>query len=156
MPTLDIEARATQQRDFYLKLVPNGGAYVAAQLGGFTPPGADGQEADARDALVLWMKMHHSGASPVVMDTAWWMTQFMDQQRRLSMNESAERTSELFSFAVATMGQLMDKGIIKFVKEPELPTKIVTSTHDPINEDITAALLKRMEAGLGKDAPKDE
>lgn len=156
MPTtIDTEDRGKQQRDFYVKLVPNGGAYVAAQIAGFAPPGVDGQEADARDALQLWMKMHHSGASPMVMDTAWWMTQFMDQQRRLSMMESHERSSELFSFAVATIGQLMDKGIIQWVKEPEIP-QVVISTHDPINHDIDAAVLKRMEAGLRKETPKSE
>jgi hypothetical protein len=150
MPSLDSEERAAKQRDFYLKLVPQGGQILAQQLAGFLPPGMDSQEAEMRDAIKLWVLMHHSGAYPLVNDTAWWMTQFMDLNRRMARDEAVQRSNELVSYFIATFGQLLDKGIIQFTSEPEIP-KIVTSSYDPINQDIEQALLDRMEAGLKKD-----
>lgn len=144
---IDAEERAAKQRSFYLKLSPQLGQTIATSIGGFLPPGEDSQESEVRDTMSLWLKMHFSGALATVADSSWWMTRFMDRQGRLTRAESENRADELASFAVATVGMLLDSGILQFTKEPETP-KLVTSTYDPINDDIHQAILDRMEAGM--------
>jgi len=84
---IDSEERAARQRDFYLKLIPQGGQMIAQHLAGFMPPGHDSLEAETRDSMSLWMKMHHAGAYERLVDNSWWMTQYMDQSRRMSRME---------------------------------------------------------------------
>jgi len=60
------------------------------------------------------------------------------------------RSDELISYAVATIGQLIDGKILQFVQEPEIP-QIVLSTYDPINQDVEQAVIDRMEATLEQE-----
>lgn len=104
------------------------------------------------DTLGLWYKVHNSGAFDVMKDTAWWMAGYQDRFRRLSRDEMTTRADELATYAGATLGALIEGGIVKFVNEPVIP-KFVKSTYDPINQDIEQAVLDRMEATLKKDMP---
>ncbi len=154
MSMIDADERAAEQRSFFLKLDPQGGGeWLAQNVFGFLPPGHDSMEAELRDNVALWLSMFQSGATHHVTDTAWWMTRYMDRHGRMSKAEVTQRSEELQAFAIATIGILMDKKILSFVKEPEIP-KLITSTADPINDDITQAILDRMEAGLKKDDEK--
>ena len=153
---IDQEDRAKNQRDFYMKLIPQGGQMIAQHLAGFLPPGVDSLEAETRDSMSLWMKIHHGGAYQVLLDDSWWMTQYMDQSRRMTRGEAQMRSDELISYGVAVIGQLMDKHIIQFVTEPEIPV-FVTSTYDPINQDVEQAVIDRMEAAfVTEDEVPDE
>ena len=137
-----------------MKLSPQAGHIIAEQMLGFTSPGIDSLESEVRDTVRLWFKMKNSGSSALIQETAWWMTRLMDPHGRQSRVEANVQSDELSSFAIATMGVLMDLGIIKFVKEPEIP-KFVTSDYDPGNEDVIRAMLERMEATF-KPKKKDE
>jgi hypothetical protein len=83
------------------------------------------------------------------------MTTLSDPHNRLTRQEANDKADEYASFAIATIGMLLDRGIIKFAQEPDIP-KIVTSGWDPINDDITQAVLDRLEATLHKKEDKDE
>jgi hypothetical protein len=133
-----------------LKLSPHQGQVLAQKLAGFLPPGVDSQEAEMRDTLGLWIKLHNSGSYETLKDTAWWMAGYQDMHRRKSRDELNQITDELATFAGAAIGTLIEQGILKFVNEPVIP-QLVTSTFDPINQDIEQAVLDRMEAGMKKD-----
>lgn len=150
---IDSEERAARQRSFYLKLAPAIGQQLATAMGGFVPPGEDGQEEELKEALELWFKAQNSGAAAILADAAWWMTKFQDRMGRMSRAEAVARTDELQSYAIAALGLLMEKGIVQFTKEPEIP-KLVKSTHDPINRDIEQAILDRLAASMKEK--KDE
>lgn len=147
---IDAENRAAKQRAFYLKLSPVGGHGIAKGLGGFIDPGMDSIEEEMRDSLLHWYKMANSGAVPIIADTAWWMTRFMDKFGRMSRPEAQERSDELTSYAIAAIGLLLDDGILQYRNEPTAPN-LVTSTYDPGNAEVTQAILDRLEATLKED-----
>jgi hypothetical protein len=149
------DERASSQRNFLLKLSPQLGHVLAEQLGGFVTPGTDSMESEIRDTLGLWMRLYHSGATATIKDASWWMSRFTDKYGRLPREEAVAKSDELSCFAIATIGLLLDQGILKFTKEPAIP-KLVTSDYDPGNEGITKAILDRMEAALKKDKEKDK
>lgn len=144
---IDAEERAAAQRAFYLNLSPQTGQILAHTMTGVLPPGDDSQESELRDALELWFKMANSGGMSEIADTAWWMTRYQDRNNRMSKDEASSRSDELASFAVATVGALINKGILQFKTEPAIP-KLVTSTFDPDRDAIDKALLARMEASM--------
>lgn len=127
---LDQEDRLARQRDFYLKLMPYGGHMLAA-MNGMPTAAADSVEREARDILELWTRCQVAGIGEILVDDAWWMTKLMDKQGRMTMAESNERASELVGFGVAVVGQLIDKGILKFAKEHDLPEIKITSPSTP-------------------------
>jgi hypothetical protein len=149
-----IEDRTAAQRTFYLRMSPHIGHNLASILGGFISPGRDGMESDLRDTLKLWMGMNVSGAFTAIQDTSWWMTRLTDRYGRLSKEETNQKSDEYTCYAIATIGALMDKGILQFVTPPETPD-IVTSDYDPGNKDIVQAILDRMEATLDNDEETD-
>lgn len=139
------EGRAQRQRDFYMKLTPQGGQLLARAMG-FTTPGTDSQEAELKDAMSLWFSTHASGATPIITDASWWMTHFMDRTGRMSRQAAEARSDELISFGVAMLGQLIDHKIVKWVSTPEIPV-LVTSTHT-LNDEVDQAVLDRLDASL--------
>lgn len=146
------EERAALQRTFLLRVSPHIGHALAEKLGGFVSPSMDGMEHDLRDTLTLWFKLHNTGGLGIVKDTAWWMTRLQDQYARLTKEETDQQVDQLASYAVATIGLLVDQGILKFNKEVDIP-KIFLSTDDPNGEDdpVLKAILERMEATLKED-----
>lgn len=144
---IDAEERAARQRSFYLNLDPKMGQVLAHSLTGIDPPGEDSQESELRDSLRLWFRLHNAGVMPYLVDSAWWMTRFLDRNNRMSMEESTTRSGELVSYAVSTLGLLLDTGVLKFATEPAIPN-FVTSKYDPDKDAIEKALLDRMEAAM--------
>jgi len=127
MLTMDDAERAQRQRDFYIKLMPQGGQHIAAAIGGFTPPGLDSQEKELLGALKLWMQIHHAGAFETIADASWWMTKFQDQAGRLNRAQSQNNSDELIAYAVACLGQLLDRGVIEWKTDPGVPDLVVES-----------------------------
>jgi hypothetical protein len=142
---LDQEDRAARQRDFYTKLLPHGGHVLATMRGGMLPASKDVVDEEARDAVELWYKCSASGMSEVLIDNAWWMTKLMDEGERMGMIEYNKRASELVSFSVACIGQLIDRGILAWAKEPTIP-EIKTSAK-PLSQ-TDAAEFQRLVARL--------
>lgn len=147
---IDAEDRAARQRSFFLHMSPQLGHEVAALLTGLPNPGNDSRESELRDSLMLWFKMQSSGASAILEESSWWMTRFMDRNFQMNREEANLRSAELVSFAVASLGLLLDNGTIMFTKEPEIPT-IVTSGFNPETVDIERAILDRLESSLRKE-----
>jgi len=139
-------------RTFLLRVSPHIGHAIAAQLGGFTPPSVEGMQHDLRDTLTLWFKLHATGGLPVVKDTAWWMSRLQDQFGRLSKDETDRKVDELASYAVATIGLLIDQGVLAFAKDAEIPTILLNDQEvDEEKEAIARALLERLEATFKED-----
>lgn len=153
MPSLTNEERSARQRDFYLKLVPQGGQILAHVLGGFTAPGQESQEEELKEVLKLWITSQHNGTYETLADASWWMTQFQDPNRRMSRADQQARSDELISYGIAVIGQLLDQGIIAWKKDVPLP-EFRTSTHG-LNDSVDQAILDRLEASL-KDDDDDE
>ena len=150
MSTINAEERAALQRTFMLRVSPQIGHDIAEQLGGFVTPGIDSMHHDLKDTLELWFKMYAAGGTALVKETAWWMTRLHDRYGRLSRDETTQRADELSCYAIATIGTLIDQGVLQFAKEVEIP-KIMIPGEDPGNDPITQALLERLEATLKED-----
>ena len=152
--TLDDAERAQRQRDFYIKLMPQGGQMIAAQIGGFTPPGLDSQERELLSALRLWMQVHHAGAFETLADASWWMTRFQDQQGRLNRAQAHNNSDELIAYAVACIGQLLDKGIITWKSDPGVPELVVDSESSFSGQkldEVDRAVLDRLDDSTWDD-----
>jgi hypothetical protein len=106
----------------------------------------DGAQHDLKDTLELWFKMYATGGTPLIQDTSWWMTRMQDRYGRLSKEDTLQKCDELTCFAIATIGTLIDKGVLRFSKEATIPDILVGAPGDPGNDPITQALLERMEA----------
>jgi hypothetical protein len=132
--TIEADRKAAKQRGFYLKLTPQGGNLMAGLFGGFLSASTDVQEAELADTLKLWFTAQATGAGETVQDAAWWMTQVIDPRRRLSQQETTKKTEEFVSFAVATIGLLVDEGLLAWNKEVEIPT-LLTSTSDLLSDE---------------------
>lgn len=143
------DERAAMHRTFLLRVSPHIGHALAEKLGGFLSPSLDGMQHDLRDTLTLWFRLHNAGGLHIVKDTAWWMARLQDQYARMSKEETDQQVDQLASYAVATIGLLIDQGVLQFAKEVEVP-KILLSDEDPdADEDpVLKAILERMEATL--------
>lgn len=150
MSTINAEERAAVQRTFMLRISPHIGHAIAEQLGGFVTPGVDSMHHDLKDTLKLWFKMYATGGTPIIQDTAWWMVRLQDRYGRLTKEETSHKTDELTCYAIATIGALIDQGILAFAKEAAIPD-IQIPGEDSGNDPITQALLDRLEATLKED-----
>jgi len=151
---INAEERAALHRTFLLRVSPHIGHLIAERIGGYTSPSTDGAQHELRDTLLLWFKLHATGGLPMVKDTAWWMSRLQDQYGRLTKEETDQKVDELASYAVATIGILIDKGVLAFAKEAEVPTILLSHEapdSDGTQEAITKALLERLEASFKED-----
>jgi hypothetical protein len=144
-----------EHRDFLLKLSPQIGHYLAETYAGFTTPGNDSIEQEIKDSLKLWLQMAASGSSEIVDKLAWWMSKLHEHNSELTPVELYYLYASYVSFAIATVGTLLDHNIIAFVEEPVIP-KLVTSTYDPKREMVDNAILERLEATLLKEDTENE
>lgn len=119
-----------QQRNFYLRLSPIEGHDIASEEGGFVAPSDEAMEHELRDILKLWLTLQQSSAGEIIANCAWWMTQYMDPEKRLGATDGVESLDKLTSYAVAVIGLLRDAGVIQFLEEPELPEIRLSSEHD--------------------------
>ena len=121
MPTLDSEERTSNHRRFLLQLMPQAGQYLAHHFGGYPVPSQDVQAAELKAALRSAVMQSQSGVADVVADTSWWMTQFMDQRRQMSREEFNYHADQLASYAFSTVQLLIDRGILAYAKDVEVP-----------------------------------
>lgn len=152
--SLEDAERAQRQRDFYIKLMPQGGQMVAAQVGGFTPPGLDSQEKELLAAVQLWLQVHYAGAFEHIADASWWMTRFQDQAGRLNRAQAQNNSDELIAYAVACLGQLIELGIIKWTNDPGIPELMVeseTSFSGKKLDEVDKAVLDRLDDSTWDD-----
>lgn len=113
--------RRQQQRNFYLYLSPIDGHEIAEEEGGFTSPSEEAMEAEIRDVLTHWLTLQQGDAGEIIANCAWWMTQYMDPDKRLAATEGVVYLDRLTSFIVSVLALLMKKGIIELKQKPELP-----------------------------------
>lgn len=142
--------REALRRDFYNRLSPQLGPIIAMTMAPNLPASEDTTEAEMHASANTWLKANASGALEYLKEMAWWMTRFQDRTGRLSKDEVDARHEELTSFGVAALGVLMDRGILQWKKEPTIPV-IQKANHDPVQDEITKAVLERMEASLKED-----
>jgi hypothetical protein len=119
--TLDNEEQTANHRRFLLQLMPQAGQFLAHQFGGYAVPSHDVQAAELKAALKAAVTQSNSGVAEVVAETSWWMAQFMDQQHRMSREEFNYHSDQLASYAFATVHSLIDRGILAYAKDVEIP-----------------------------------
>jgi len=110
-----------QQRNFYMRLSPLNGHEIAEEEGGFVTPSEEALEHDIRDTLKLWMTLQQGKGGETIANCSWWMTQYMDPERKFDANEGVETLDKLTSFAVSVIGCLIDSEVLKMVEDIELP-----------------------------------
>jgi hypothetical protein len=113
--------RRQQQRNFYLYLSPIDGHEIAEEEGGFTSPSEEAMEAEIRDVLTHWLTLQQGDAGEIIANCAWWMTQYMDPEKRLAASEGVVYLDRLTSFIVSALALLLEQGVIDLKQRPELP-----------------------------------
>lgn len=141
---MDEQERRQFQRNFYLKLSPIDGHEIAEEQGGFVAPSDESAEAEIRDTLKLWLTLQQGQAGEIIANSAWWMTQYMDPEKRLAATDGVVYLDRLTSFAVAVMGQLLDAGVIELKEVPEIPD-ILLSTENLLSPE-NLDMLKNLES----------
>lgn len=135
MPTLDNEERTANHRKFLLQLMPQAGQFLAHHFGGYPVPSNDVQAAELKASLKGAVMQSQSGVADVVSETSWWMTQFMDQSRRMTREEFNYHADQLASYAFSTIQQLIDRGILTYAKDVDAPElKLPTELSDEDND----------------------
>lgn len=138
--------RASRQRDFYLKVLPQGGQQLAHIQGGFPVPGIDSQELETVKNFTQWMKFLQSPVIHYAKDAAWWMSQLMDQHHRLGREEQAAQADHMTAYALAVIGQLLDKNVLTWVNEPEtMEIRVENSEQPPPLNPVEQANLDRLD-----------
>jgi hypothetical protein len=117
----DQDTRRQQQRNFYLHLSPIDGHEIAENEGGFTSPSEEAIEAEIRDVLVHWLTLQQGDAGEIIANCAWWMTQYMDPDKRLAATEGVVYLDRLTSYVVSVLALLIESDIIELKQKPELP-----------------------------------
>ena len=125
----DMEDNRRQQSNFYLKLSPIEGHEIAQDEGNFILPSEESMEHELRDVLRLWLTLQQTSAGEIIANSAWWMTQYMDPERRLTATEGMVHLDKLTSFAVSVVGQLIDEGILEFAVHPDIPDIRLSREH---------------------------
>lgn len=144
----DIE-RAERQRDFYLKVMPFYGQHIAAAVGGFAVPGTDSQEMELKKNVGHWLKFGNSPVMPIARDAAWWMTQLTDPHHEKSREQQEQTADHMTSYALAVLGQLIDRNILQWVDEPTIPEIVLDVPQG--GQPLTAsdkAIIERLDATL--------
>lgn len=147
--------REARQKKFYRDVFPIEGQLVALTYGGFTPSSPDTAAEEMRETFRLWHSVQASGSNDIIADSAWWMTHITDPKRRMSQEEYKEKSMVFQSYAVATLGQLMEQGIVQWVEEPDIPTMIIMS--DATLDDEETAAWEEYEAWVkGQEETSEE
>jgi hypothetical protein len=138
-----------QQRNFYMMLSPLDGHEIAEEEAGFVAPAEDSLEHEIRDVLKLWLTLQQSDAGTIIANCAWWMTQYMDPERKMDAEEGVTHLDKLTSFAVSVLGLLIKDEIVELKVDPELPDiKISTEgLFDSSQLDFLKNLERLMEEG---------
>jgi hypothetical protein len=142
-----------QQRNFYMRLSPINGHEIAESEGGFVTPSEEALEHEIRDTLRLWMTLQQGKGGEAIANCSWWMTQYMDPDRKFDANEGVETLDKLTSFAVSVIGILIDNGVLEMVEDVELPDIRLSSetSFDALQLDF----LKSLEDIMRKDDEDD-
>lgn len=109
-----------QRRNFFLYLSPFAGHSYASD-NGFIPPSEEAMEAEIRDVLTLWLKLQQGKAGEMIANSAWWMTRHIDPDNKFTAEEGVGMLDSLTSFAVSTISQLMNEGIITLNEDVDIP-----------------------------------
>jgi hypothetical protein len=138
-----------QQRNFYMMLSPIEGHEIAEDEAGFVAPAEDSLEHEIRDVLRHWLTLQQSNAGNIIANCAWWMTQYMDPERKMDAEEGVTHLDKLTSFAVSVLGLLIQEGIVELTVKPEIPDiKISTEGFfDSSQLDFLKNLERLMEEG---------
>jgi len=138
-----------QQRNFYMMLSPIEGHEIAEEEAGFVAPAEDSLEHEIRDVLRHWLTLQQSNAGNIIANCAWWMTQYMDPERKMDAEEGVTHLDKLTSFAVSVIGLLIQEGIVELTVKPEIPDiKISTEGFfDSSQLDFLKNLERLMEEG---------
>lgn len=141
------ELRRQQQRNFYLHLSPLEGHEIAEDEGGFTSPSDEAMEAEMRDILRHWLTLQQGDAGEIIANCAWWMTQYMDPDKRLAASEGVVYLDRLTSYAVAVLALLIKADVIDLKQRPELPDIKLSSEvqFDASSLDILSYLQSLLE-----------
>lgn len=142
-----------QQRNFYMRLSPINGHEIAESEGGFVTPSEESLEHEIRDTLRLWMTLQQGRGGETIANCSWWMTQYMDPERKFDANEGVDTLDKLTSFAVSVIGLLIDNGVLKIVEDVELPD-IRLSTETPF-DSLQLDFLRNLEDIMRKDDEDD-
>jgi hypothetical protein len=132
-----------------MMLSPIEGHEIAEEEAGFVAPAEDSLEHEIRDVLRHWLTLQQSNAGNIIANCAWWMTQYMDPERKMDAEEGVTHLDKLTSFAVSVIGLLIQEGIVELTVKPEIPDiKISTEGFfDSSQLDFLKNLERLMEEG---------
>lgn len=147
------DERRLNQRNFYLRLSPFDGHEIAENEAGFTSPSEDALEAEIRDTLSLWLTLQQGKSGEIIANCAWWMTQYMDPERRMDATTGVIHLDKLTSFAVSVIGQLIDNGCITLNEKVDIPDILLSSE---MGSDMSVSDFFSNLENLWKEVDEDE